>query len=148
MSVIDADSDQLAQFNWTVSTEAATDDSLAGSIPKDEKNRLGWQRMIDDFLIEWGRNPQQLQEDDIDAPTVAAIQKAIDIARKCRDNGVAAPLRVVPDGEGGIAFECHDGDYFLSLDIFGNGLVELATFRDCRLESRVLVPRGITGPKP
>ena len=80
--------------------------------------------MIDDYLIEWG-------------PSEAIIRLAGQIAMVLRDNGAAAPLRVVPDGEGGISFERRSGDWFESLDILEGGSIELTTFKDCRLHSRV-----------
>ena len=57
-----------------------------------------------------------------------------------RDAGCAAPFCVVPDGEGGIAFERRSGDFFHSLEILADGWIELSTFKNCRLQSKLRIP--------
>ena len=59
---------------------------------------------------------------------------------------MAAPLRVVPDGEGGISFERRDEIRFQSLDVLQDGSIELHTFRDCRLVSKVRYNGAILFP--
>src|SRR5438105_9475659 len=63
-----------------------------------------WDRFIDDTLIEWGRDPSEIQDAGIDAPSSAMIRQAIDLARRLRDLRLPAPTSVVPDPNGGIVF--------------------------------------------
>lgn len=60
-------------------------------------------------LRKWSADPSQLEDEGVIAPTRETISRAYLAAVTARDNGVPAPLRVVPDGEGGIVFECADG---------------------------------------
>lgn len=141
MSVVDAgllSNDVLPP----VKTDAAGDDTLAST--QFEREREGWQRIIYDYLVEWGRNPSQLEDEGIVAPSVEIIGRASEVAMELRDalTPCPAPLRVVADGEGGIAFEFRLGTLFASLNIGADGLVELVTFDNCRLKSRVSLRGG------
>lgn len=137
MTVLDARSTLSGSVYPLVNTNAASDDELASSQRDVQKNRGGWQRMIDDYLVEWGRDPSRLEDEGIVAPSVAIITWASQVAMKLRDARWPAPLRVVADGEGGIAFERRAGTLFESLNIGADGSLELVTFNDCRLQSRV-----------
>lgn len=50
-------------------------------------------------LATWLGNPEALRDDGIDPPTLTALRTAIEIADICPDF-----TRVVPDGDGGVAF--------------------------------------------
>ena len=113
--------------------------TLATDAREAERNRAGWQVMIDERLVEWGRNPNQFDEEDFVAPDAEVLERACRIAMCWRDDGWPAPLRVVPDGEGGIAFERRSGSVFEALTINSDGTTELVVFRDCVLESRVVL---------
>lgn len=121
----------------TVET-GTTVETLATDARNVDAIKEGWQCLIDYFLVEWGKDPLQLedQEEGIVAPSRRAIQIACNLARFMRDEEEPAPTRVVPDGDGGISFERHDADLFFSLDIHADLTVELVTFRDCQLVSR------------
>lgn len=119
-------------------TGAADDEGLASADRDRDRQRERWQQMIDRYLVEWGRDPNQLEDEDegVVPPSKAIINRASQIAMNLRDAGWPGPLRVVPDGDGGISFERRTGAYFESLDILEDGSVELATFKDCRLQFR------------
>lgn len=117
-------------------TGAAEDRALANGESKANKDRDGWQSIIDRYLVEWGRNPECLLDDDLIPPRPEIIIRASMIALQMRDAGYAAPLRVVLDGEGGISFERRFGESFDSLNILDDGSVELLKFKDCALVSR------------
>ena len=118
-----------------VETKAAAPDSIldraAGAA-----NREVWNRVIDRNLVEWGVRPPDSGEEGFVPPTPTVIGLACQWAQRLRDIGVAAPQRVVPDGDGGIAFERSDQEWFSSLDILADRSVELLTFRNCRLVTR------------
>ena len=119
-----------------VGTKTIGDEALAGTPDDVSKNRHAWQEMIDRYLVEWGRDPSQLEDEGVLPPSEAIIQRACRVAMSLRDKGTAAPLRVVADGEGGISFERKHGCCFQTLDILEDGTIEIATFRNCRLERR------------
>ena len=60
--------------------------------------------IIERQLAEWARDPAQLQEDDLTAPSAATIARLLSVAVSLRDHGAGPPARVVPTGDGGIAF--------------------------------------------
>src|SRR5258708_3014009 len=64
--------------------------------------RHAWQRLIDEKLIEWGRHPEQFEDEDgYTAPSAENLVRATEFITFCRDHGLAPVLRMVPDGEGG-----------------------------------------------
>lgn len=99
-----------------------------------EPVRESWESAIDRHLIEWGRNPRYFDNAEITAPSKISIDKATQFAR-CRkqDGSMPGPMRVVPDGDGGIAFEFSIGDSFVSIDVGEEGRIVLNVFRDCKL---------------
>lgn len=104
--------------------------------PERARVRAGWQQIIDGDLAEWSKNPEQFEDDGYKAPSLETIALAARIASACRDAGWPAPSRVVPDGEGGIAFNRHDGSLFEITEIRANGEVEQLVFRDSKLIQR------------
>lgn len=136
MSVFEASGTLSRELIDAVTTAGASEQSLASS----EANREGWQRLIDDYLIEWGRDPSQLADEDLIPPSKDLIRFASGIAMKWRDADCAAPFCVVPDGEGGITFERRSGDVFESLEILADGSIELNTFKNCRLLNTLRIP--------
>ena len=119
-------------------TRAARDDELA-SPTLGEKSQQGWRNVIDQHLIEWGRDTGMLQDDDFVPPSSEIVSLACQVAMACRDEGWSPPTRVVPDGEGGISFERDAGACFESLNVLRDGTVELLVFRDCKLIRRNLL---------
>jgi len=136
MRMLDTHATLSGPIDIAVKTEAAEDHTLASAQRDQEADRRGWQRVIDDYLVEWGRNPDQLEDEDLAAPSSKSLQFACNLAMDMRDQGLPAPLRVVPDGEGGVSFERRDGAWFQSLDVLEDGSIELVTFKDYRVVSR------------
>lgn len=93
--------------------------------------------MIDDFLIEWGKDLSRFKEEEIEVPSRSVIQSAVHLASKLSKEGVIPPSRVVLDGEGGIAFELYEGSRHTSLELHKDGTIELVQFRGDRLTSRI-----------
>lgn len=121
-----------------VTTRAAGGDQLA-TRNNLEQSKEGWQRIINSFLCVWCENPSILEDDEFVPPSAAVIHRAIDVARDFREKGLAPPLRVVPDGDGGLSFERREGNLSQSLDVLKDGTVELLTFVDCKLVNRQLL---------
>jgi len=119
--------------------------SNASLMSECEEHRDAWQQIIDRYLVEWGRNPNQLEEEGLITPSPRILRLAATIAMQLRDGGYAAPLRVVPDGEGGIAFERRAGAAFESLVVQADGVTQFDKFVDCRLVMSVRLPQGALG---
>lgn len=105
-----------------------------------EDDRQAWQRVIDGQLKEWQRDPSQLQDEGIEPPSPEILPLVAEIAVTLRDHGVDPPLRVVPNGEGGVVFEWRDSPYFWSLEVEKAGSLALSIFRNSRLVSRHQLP--------
>ncbi|MBI3837664.1 MAG: hypothetical protein HY288_06995 [Planctomycetia bacterium] len=95
-----------------------------------------WQRLIDYQLVEWGRNPRELEDDGLKAPAPVAIEKAIELSKRLRKTSSPAPTTIVPDGIGGIVFEYRHGGNAATLRISSSGAVEFVEFRDGALIKR------------
>jgi len=111
------------------------DADLAESHPV-QNSRQAWDEFIDRVLVEWGRNPDALEDDDFLAPGLEIIDMACQVAIAFRDEGFPPPTRVVPDGEGGVCFERDADQVFESLRIYSDETIELLRFQDCRLIGR------------
>ena len=115
-----------------VSTEGLGERLLASAPAAEEKYREGWERMINSFLIPWGQDPSLLDDDEYTPPSRRIIQLAARVTIEFRNAGAPAPLRVVSDGEGGIAFEWQEGKLFKSLNVSCREGIEFCVFDDCR----------------
>lgn len=122
-----------------VPTAAATDETLATYDDAARERREAWRRVIDHKLIEWGRDPSQLEDDDLIPPTRTAIRAACEAASQLRADGRAAPNRVVPDGDGGIVFERWCGPLSESIEFLRDGEMELVVCLNHTVVSRVVL---------
>ena len=102
----------------------------------DDQFRESWQALIDHRLIEWGRDPSQLDEEGTKAPSKDTIQRAIWLADRLCKNGFPAPTSIVPDAHGGIVLEWKSGEVFESVRIMPDGTAEYCAFKDYRLIER------------
>ena len=107
-----------------------------------EKAAEDWTRIIDEKLINWGLVSTFDQEDELEPPSGESIAKACELAKYMRDCGFPLPTGVIPDGEGGIVYENRQGNLYQSMEIDCSGMVELLTFRDCKLVSRQAIDFG------
>ncbi len=107
-----------------VAIGAATDDALLMSTAKLEDHRECWIRIIDDKLIEWGRDPLKVEDIDLIPPSHEAITRAISIVKSAIQRNWPAPLSVVPDGDGGIVLERWSGPHSEAIEIGSDGSAE------------------------
>jgi len=100
--------------------------------------REGWQRLIDDPLIEWGCNPGQFEDEETPIPSRTTVWSAIQVAQMLRDqpDPTPPPTRIVPDAHGGIVFEHDAGRVFETIRISADGSVEHCWFIDSRMVGR------------
>ncbi|MBN1345416.1 MAG: hypothetical protein JXQ73_22170 [Phycisphaerae bacterium] len=118
-----------------LSSGAADETSLA-EIKNVEAYRDEWQQLIDTKLVEWGRNPRQLEEDDLVAPSVDSVEVACQVAMYFRDDGAPSPDWVVPNGDGGIVFERSLGTLTKTLEVLQDGSIESIDYRDSKIIRR------------
>jgi hypothetical protein len=107
-------------------------------LPRSDEARNAWQRLIDEKLIEWGRHPEQFEDDGYKAPTADNLVRATGLVVYCRDKGVIPPLRMASDGEGGILFDWKNSSlpYHAVAQIHADGSMEMLVFHDCNLVAR------------
>jgi len=119
---------------------AATEEGLSTGISECKACLDAWQRMIDHKLINWGRYPEQLAEDDLIPPTRAAVGRAITIAQtaittmqETKGRNIPPPTHVMPDGDGGIVLEWEEGDGRFTIMAVESGSVELLYWRGSKI---------------
>ena len=146
MNAINAFTGVCSHFEpHAVRTGAANEELLAVTAKRREEHRLRWQDIIDKKLIEWGRNPEELADDDLVPPSHAAVDSAVRKAQEWRDareydNGfVPSPQWVVPNGDGGIVFEWREESTSAVVEVFDDGSAECAIFEDNKLVSRTSI---------
>ena len=116
--------------------QTRVDCELAVSTRRDDANfgdQQRWQRFIDEQLIEWGRNPSELEEEGTELPSKKTLQLAIRLASVLSARGQTAPTRVVPDVDGGIVFELQHRPFFETFSISSDGDLEYTAFKDCHI---------------
>ena len=118
-----------------VSTSVVTDEPITRHYGRQSRARERWEALIDYQLIEWGRNPSQLEDEDIQAPSKMTIHLATLLAGALSKFDFPAPTRIVPDAHGGIVFERRDGNAFESIRLSADGSVEYCFFENSRLVS-------------
>lgn len=99
-----------------------------------------WQQLIDEKLMKWLRDSGELEDDGVDPPSGTILRLAIDYAEACRDEWVAPPQSIVPDGSGGIVFERGEGTLSEKIHFWDDGTVEYLQFQGSRLAVRAPMP--------
>lgn len=123
-------------IQYRVTAGAAEKESLWAMEREVEENRRAWNNIIDRKLIEWGRDPTRLEDEDVVPPSFEAIKVASDSAMALRDKSKEAPKRVVPNGDGGIVFERWEGSVSETIEVFEDGAIEYCRYHDTRLTHR------------
>jgi hypothetical protein len=141
----DLEREQILQTHWSPVLQKAQETAHAVPIRQERASAPaqktagtdeGWERMIDNKLIEWGRDPSQLDEEGTVSPSKQTIQFAIFFAGMLRNTGMPAPTRVVPDAHGGIVFEFHEKDLNVTFRLSADISLEYCAFENCRLVQR------------
>lgn len=100
-----------------------------------EEDLRAW-RAVGERLKALEQYPAELDEEGLEPPSAEVLPLVEQVALVLRDHGVDPPLRVVPNGEGGVVFEWRDQPFFWSLDVEKEGALALSIFRNARLVSR------------
>ena len=118
---------------------------LVSDVNAEEELASHWDEVIDRRLIKWGEWStsdnvrRSFAEEGFVSPTGEAIRKAYKFVKYMRDEGWPLPTGIVPDGEGGIAFENRQDPLYQRIEIDDRGVAYLVTFRDCMLRERGLI---------
>jgi len=123
-------------IHGAVSTGVISDARITPDHGRKEEARPRWQALIDDQLLEWGRDPSQLDDDGTQSPSRELIARAIDLASLLSRENYAAPTRIVPDAHGGIVFELQGNRLFESIRLSSDGSAEYCAFVDTHLVNR------------
>ena len=99
--------------------------------------RQMWQTIIDKQLRDWLRDPHQLEDVGVDAPTTQIIRQAITLAQHFRDEGKPPPDSVVSDASGGIVFERQENGHSEVIHIWDDATAEYIFFNGTRIDSRI-----------
>ena len=124
-----------------VATRATDDKRLVSKLPL-RSSEPDWSDIVDDYMVEWGRDPAALADDDFIPPSDEVLREACRIAYILRSYGAAPPTRAVLDGDGGLAFERCCEKRFESISVYPDGTIETAIFLDGNLVERSVVPFG------
>jgi hypothetical protein len=120
-----------------VKTNTANESSLALTDSIRSSRRDAWEEVVDRRLVEWGRDPSLLEEDDLIPPTREAVQSAVKIVRILQQRYLPPPRRVVPDGDGGIVMERWSDHASESIEVDRRGRAELVICLDGAVLNRV-----------
>ena len=96
---------------------------------------MTWQDVIT-RLRYWERDPAQLEDVGVTAPTAEIIGLAIRTAEYCDANSFESVGRVVPDPNGGIVFQLREGLNAEAVHVWSDGNVEYQRFQEARLVER------------
>lgn len=140
------DTTVLGEVERVSDTEAAKEEALTESVQVEmtplsgsdlkKINAEGWRRTINEPLIDWGRDPSQLEDDGIDPPTTAIVTLASRFAMFLRNEGLPAPDRVIPSGDGGIVFKRSVGEYLETIEIGADASIQIIVFHGSKIDTR------------
>ena len=124
------------RFKKFVSTGVAAADVPARGMQRTlSRQQPNW-RSVFVKLIQEIYSAGNLEDDEYDPPSRAALVASLEFADHMDELNLAAPSRACLNGEGGVVFEMHLGDQRLvfEYDEFGTG--EFIQFRGTRIISR------------
>lgn len=99
------------------------------------QNRKAW-KALEHKLNDWVRDPSQLNDEAVDAPTEETIRRALSLAQRLRDLGEPPPDSVVPDANAGIVFERREGERVEVYHVWDDGGMEYMRFQGSELIER------------
>ena len=119
---------------------------LSVDVPETDSGTLvGWTKVIT-RLLEWRADPLQLLDEDYLPPTREIIDLAIAVAGRAAASNLIPPLHVVPDGDGGVAFERKEGAFFQMILVTSNGDIEILSFQESKLICKEVKRSNLSAP--
>ncbi len=136
MIAVEAGPAQCTHLQNVVATSAAQNTASAGPPQVDPQRTEAWKRVVEEDLVEWGRHPEEAEEDGAVPPTLVAIKTAIQVAQRFGAVGAPEPHHTYWDCEGGITFEREDGEWLVRLVITASGAMDFVSFFHSKLVER------------
>ncbi len=123
-------------------TSVADEETMSGPVESERNYAAGWQSIINEYLLTWWVNSApDLADEDLEPPTQAVIDLAIKVAMTMsQEKTIAPPLRVVPNGEGGLVFERWGNDVFERFELRRELNMEYTVFKNNTLIGRQSLP--------
>lgn len=113
-------------------TRGIADEALMSGLQPSRTDDDGWMTCVYS-LREWRSSPPDWEEDGIEVPSRRLLQLAEEIAFALRAKQQPEPMRVLPDGDGGVVFERRQGALYEALNVTADCTVSLKRFRSGRL---------------
>jgi hypothetical protein len=133
----------LARPRARLAAETATTSASSGREASGSKTEWALALRV---LEEWWSAPTSIADDEIVPPSRDIIELAFRLAAYMRDEGAPSPLRIVPDGEGGIVFERRYGDLFETIELASDESISKTAFKHGQFVGRCLVKPGRSTP--
>ncbi len=126
----------MAPLARAVSTGVDTASPATINAARLDRFRDAWQKLIDERLLAWLEEPRQLEDEGVEPPSGTILRLAIDYAEKLRDEGFPPPDSIVPDPNGGVAFERRRNGISGVFYFWHDGTLEYQKFRGTTLVER------------
>ncbi len=105
-------------------------------VVRDEREQR-WLGAINQLRL-WLKEPGVIAEQGVEPPSSHSLTAAIELAKRLSENGLHAPTRIAPNGEGGVCIERRAATDFAVFEVSVGGThVEFRRFRDRRLVDRI-----------
>lgn len=124
------------EIKCLLETNGKAEPRLTGDGDNAKSEHDGWQQVLETWLRKWARDPSQLEDDGIVAPSRETIELASEVAQQLSNLGLLAPKRVAASGDGGIVFAWEDKPRLATLEMDADGVLEVAVFQNSRLVCR------------
>ena len=123
---------QVVEFQ----TRAEDENLLIRDLPAE--NKLAWNKLTDETIIDRFASfcHAGAEDDGLEWPARDVWSDAYKLACRMRDAGVPVPFNIVPNGEGGVAFEWRKGTNLMEVEMGSDRSLEFRHFRNAKLVFR------------
>lgn len=104
------------------------------------QHQAAWQGLRDE-LADWERAPQRQEDEGVVPPDPSVVRLASEIASAMQERDMEPPGRLVPNGDGGLAFRWRTVETTWTVELDMDGAIESSLVRRGRLVWR----RGLRG---
>lgn len=126
-----------SELSVAAETQALEETALASDPSERHIDHERWRDVINEPLIDWGKDPGQLDDGIIRPPSREIVTLASEYGMMVlRENRVPAPDNVVPDGDGGIAFNWYSDNDLTTIEFGEDGTIELIVFEKSKIIHR------------
>jgi hypothetical protein len=114
--------------------------SASVSLQSLEDDRIAAWRQIISTLLDWLKDPGQLEDIAYDAPTEVILMSAIGIAKMMINEPLfPAPQFVISDPNGGIVFQRSEGNTTEVIQIWDDEVIEYIRFQGTQVKERSIL---------